>query len=450
MKKIIVLLFVSLLYTNKVSSQENNELKKDSLLSSTISSEITENPLDTLTRAVSALIDDNLKAKRLKITGYVQPQYQYIDSAGAQSFAGGDFSNGTNNLYSRFTMRRGRFKFTYTYNNIVLMVNIDATEKAMAMRETYAKIFDPKWNMFSLTAGLLQAQFGFELNQSSGERETPERARFNQILFPTERDLGAFGSMVIPKSMPLLYGLKLDVGIMNGVGGVNPEFDNFKDYTGRLQYTKTTKSEKAIFSVGASYYNGGYKIGKPKDYVFTTLANGDKGFNFSNDTANYGRKAKREYIGVDAQVSIDWLIGITTLRAEYIQGEQPGTNASTQRANNSPSGVVTAPIYHRTFNGAYFYWVQDIGQSKFQVVAKYDWWDPNVKISGKDIGKTGTGTNAGDIRFDTYGFGLNYHINANAKVMAYYDIVKNETTVVNAYKKDVPDSVFTLRFQVKF
>lgn len=450
MKRIIVLLSISVLFTNRLFSQEVTENKKDSseVVSKII--EPTESPLDTLTRAVAALMDDNLKNKRLKITGYVQPQYQYIDSAGAQSFSGGDFSNGSNNYYSRFTMRRGRFKFTYTYNNVVLMVNIDARETGLAMRETYAKISDPKWNMFSLTAGLLQTQFGFELTQSSSEREAPERARFNQILFPVERDLGAFGSIVIPKSMPLLYGLKADVGMMNGVGGVNPEFDNFKDFTGRLQYTKPTRSERAIFSVGASYYNGGYKIGKPKDYVYTTMANGDKGFDFSADTANYNRKAKREYFGVDAQASIDWVIGITTLRAEYIQGEQPGTNASNQRANNSPNGAPTAAIYHRNFNGAYFYWVQDIGHSKFQVVLKYDWWDPNVKIAGKDIGKTGTGTNAGDIRFDTYGFGLNYHINAYAKIMAYYDVVKNEVTEVSNYKKDVPDNVFTLRFQIKF
>ncbi|MEO6904349.1 MAG: hypothetical protein ABI315_14510 [Bacteroidia bacterium] len=36
----------------------------------------------------------------------MQPQWQYIDSAGAPSLAGGDFSNAGNPYYSRFTMRR--------------------------------------------------------------------------------------------------------------------------------------------------------------------------------------------------------------------------------------------------------------------------------------------------------------------------------------------------------
>lgn len=409
------------------------------------SQEQQENPIDTLTRFVSNLSDDISKMKRLKITGYVQPQFQYIDSAGAPSVAGGDFSNGTNNYYSRFTMRRGRIKTTYTHENALLMVNVDITERGLFMRETYAKITDPWTNMFSLTMGLLQTQFGFEVTQSSAERETPERARYNQTLFPTERDLGAFGSMVFPKSSKL-NGLKVDVAVMNGVGGVNPEFDSHKDFTGRIQYSKATKNEKINFAIGASYYHGGYRIGKVKDYNFTTMANSDKGFDFAPDTANYNRVAKREYFGADFQLSLDWKIGITTLRGEYIMGENPGTSTT----NRSPLTAPTSSIYHRNFDGAYFYFIQNIGQSKFQVVAKYDWFDPNVKVSGKDIGKAGTNTNLGDIRFDTYGFGVTYRVNHNLKFTAYYDVVQNEVTQVNAYKKDIPDNVFTLRMQVKY
>jgi phosphate-selective porin len=407
--------------------------------------ETTETPLDTLTRSVVNLMDDVSKMKRLKITGYVQPQFQYIDSAGAPSVAGGDFVNGTNKYYSRFMMRRGRFKFTYTYQNVLLMVNTDATEKGLNMRETYAKVTDPWLNMFSLTAGLLQVQFGFEVTQSSGDRETPERARYNQTLFPTERDLGAFGSLVFPKSSPL-NGLKLDVAVMNGAAGVAPEFDNNKDYTGRIQYSKTTKSERLTFAIGASGYYGGYKIGSVKDYKFTTLANGDKGFDFSSDTGFVERLGERIYMGVDAQASIDWKIGITTLRAEYIQGTHPGTDKS----NRSPSVLPTSAIYQRDFNGAYFYFIQDIGTSKFQVVGKYDWFDPNVKITGQDIGKTGTRTNLGDIRFDTYGFGITYRINSYAKIMAYYDVVNNEASQVAGYKQDIKDNVLTIRMQIKY
>jgi hypothetical protein len=408
--------------------------------------EETANPLDTIARNVQVIQDELKVMKRLKITGYVQPQWQYIDSAGAPSFAGGDFTNGTGKYYSRFTMRRGRFKFTYDFENVQLMVNTDATEKGLAMRETYAKVTDPWTHMFSLTAGLLQVQFGFEVTQSSSVRETPERARYNQILFSTERDLGAFGSMVLPKSSPL-YGLKVDVAVMNGVAGVNPEFDSHKDFTGRVQYSKTTKNEKVTWAVGASGYYGGYRLGAVKDYNFKTLANGDKGFEFATDTADYTRVGKRIYQGADAQFSLDWKAGITTLRAEYIMGEQPGVTSNSL----SPRVAPAASIYHRKFNGAYFYFIQNIGQSRFQAVAKYDWYDPNIEIAGKDIGKAGTNTkNVGDIRFDTFGFGLTYRINAYAKIIVYYDKVKNESTLVPGYEKDIKDNVTTVRMQIRF
>ena len=407
--------------------------------------EVTEAPLDTLTRSVQVLQDEMRVLKRLKITGYIQPQYQYIDSAGAPSFAGGDFVNAGSKYHSRFMIRRGRFKFTYTYQNIQFLLNTDATEKGLAMRESYVKISDP-WNRgFSVIAGLLQVQFGFEVAQSSSVRETPERARYNQTLFSTERDLGVFGTYQAPKTSPLA-GLKITAAIMNGVAGVNPEFDNHKDFTGRIQYSKTAKSEKFTWAVGASGYYGGYRLGAVKDYNFVTFADGTKGFDIAPDTANRNRIGERRYVGADAQASFDWPAGITTLRAEYITGEQPGTSVNSL----SPKIAPIASIYHRTFNGAYFYFIQDIGTTKFQAVVKYDWYDPNIKIKGKDIGSAGTNTNAGDIRFDTYGFGVTYRINAFAKIIAYYDWVKNEGTMVKGYGRDIKDNVLTIRTQIKF
>jgi hypothetical protein len=49
-------------------------------------------------------------AKKLKISGYVQAQYQKAESDGIESFAGGNFGTGIDN---RFSIRRGRVKFTF-------------------------------------------------------------------------------------------------------------------------------------------------------------------------------------------------------------------------------------------------------------------------------------------------------------------------------------------------
>jgi phosphate-selective porin len=446
MTKKLTLLIGLVLFSKSIFAQEpatKDSIAIDTSISPIVSEEV-EAPIDTLTRAFNRLADEVGKSSRLKITGYLQPQYQYIDSAGAPSFAGGDFANGNNKYFSRFTMRRGRFKFTYNYENVEFLCNIDATERGLFMRETFVKVSDPWLNMFSLTAGLLQDQFGFELTQSSGVRETPERARFNQILFPVERDLGIFGSVVFPKSS-FLYGLKIDAAVMNGVAGVNPEFDSNKDYTGRLQYSRSTKDEKISYAIGVSAYYGGYRIGNQKDYNFGAV-NTEKGFVFAKDTANYNRLAKRIYYGVDAQASIDWAIGITTLRAEYITGEQPGTASN----NNSPRAAPTAAIYHRQFDGAYFYLIQNIGQSKFQAVVKYDWYDPNIKLAGKQIGIASTNTNSADIKFTTLGFGGTYRINTYVKFMLYYDLVKSENTLVKGYTQDLKDNVITARLQFRF
>lgn len=406
-----------------------------------------EQPIDTLTRYVAGIGSDLSVLKRLKITGYIQPQWQHIDSAGAPSYAGGDFvaSDGKSPISNRFMMRRGRFKFTYDYENVRFLMNVDVTEKGVFMRETYVKVTDPWLKMFSLSAGCLQVPFGYEVTYSSSERETPERARYNQILFPTERDLGLFGTIEFPSRSPL-YGFKIDVSVINGSAGVSPEFDSNKDFTGRLQYSKTSKNEKTTYAIGSSFYTGGYRTGTVKDYEFKTLPNGDEGFVFAEDTSDYNRVSERSYMGIDGQVSISTRAGITTLRAEYITGEQPGSSS----ASKSPSAMPTSSVYHRDFNGAYFYFIQGIGQSKFQAVVKYDWYDPNTKISGKEIGKSGTNTNTGDIRFDTYGFGIVYHMNRNVKLMTYYDLVKNEETLVSAYSKDIPDNVVTVRLQCKF
>lgn len=401
--------------------------------------------IDSLSGRVTQLTGEMAKLKQLNISGYIQPQWQYIDSAGAPSVAGGDFSAGSNKYYSRFMIRRGRIKFKYDYKNVQFVLQPDITEKGVFMRETFLKISDPWVKVFSLTAGMWQDQFGFELTQSSSARETPEHARFLQNLFPTESDLGAFITIAPGKSSSF-YGLKLDAAVMNGSAGIAPEFDSHKDFTGRLSYSRTSKNEKTSFGIGVSSYYGGYRIGNVKDYNITTSSTGLEAYTPSADTADYNRVAKRIYFGFDFQLSIDSKIGNTTIRAEYAFGEQPGTDKSSKSLGAPP----VSGIYHRQFDGAYVYLIQNIRQSKFQVVAKYDWYDPNIKLSGRDIGKTGTNTKVADIRFDTYGFGINYKLNANMKITAYYDYVVNESTNVSGYAKDIKDNVVTVRIQYKF
>jgi len=91
---------------------------------------------------------------------------------------------------------------------------------------------------------------------------------------------------------------------------------------------------------------------------------------------------------------------------------------------------------------------------------RYDVYDPNTAVSGNEIGQAVTGsvsTNDADVKYSTVGLGLNYRLTSNVKLMAYYDIVKNEKTsnIVNSstlkdLSHDRKDNVFTFRMQYKF
>jgi hypothetical protein len=140
-------------------------------------------------------------------------------------------------------------------------------------------------------------------------------------------------------------------------------------------------------------------------------------------------------------------LGSTQLRGEYLFGDQPGGSSSSKSPNAST--LPTADTYLRNFRGGYVMLVQDLGKLPFAAVLKYDWYDPNTKISKNEIGLNNT--NKGDIAQNTFGFGMLWNINASLRLQAYYEINKNEKTEnLTAYNDDRKDNVFTLRMQYKF
>ena len=79
---------------------------------------------------------------------------------------------------------------------------------------------------------------------------------------------------------------------------------------------------------------------------------------------------------------------------------QPGTASTTAIPDHLPNtNGVPVPTYIRHFNGAFFYFLQNIINTKHQLLVKYDWYDPNTKVKGNEIGKPGTNLTAADIKF---------------------------------------------------
>lgn len=425
---------------------------------------------DTVYPILEKLQSDVALLNRLKITGYIQAQFQKADTAGIESFAGGNFKSGDNLIDNRFAVRRGRVKFTYDYAFSQFVLQVDVTEKGVGIKDAYVSFTDPWINCFAVTAGMMDRPFGYEIGYSSGLRESPERGRMSQTLFPGERDLGAKLTFQPPKTSRFNF-IKLDAGLYNGIGPTAIDFDSYKDFIGHLTVNKTTKNEKIKVGLGASYYNGGWRQGTRYNYSMSdvALSSGVNGMAFEVDSINssIGDKLRREYYGVDAQASFDLPFGLAQLRGEFITGTQPGiaknstsptTQPSTTKEFNKP---VNDDAYSRKFNGAYFYWIQNIFQTRFQTVVKYDWYDPNTDVSGNEIAAKVAGkikaTGAADIKYSTLGLGLNYKWNSQVKITAYYDMVKNETTgnitdpsTLKDLSHDRNDNVFTIRIQYKF
>ena len=451
---------------------------------------------DTLPGHVAGIRQELDVLKRIKISGYIQAQYQITDSAGSQGFAGGNFAPGVD---KRFILRESRLKLQYDapinekgWSTSQFVFQIDASQNGLALKDMYAKFTDPWSGWFSITAGMQNRPFGFEIVYSSSLRESPDRGRMSQIIFPGERDLGAMLTIQGTKLSNWDW-IKLDLGMFNGTGApgagasVN-DFDKFKDFIGHIGLSKSYKSELIKWGLGASYYKGGFRQDVADNYKFGTDANSVKGFMIDKKKADINTSlvaqlsVKRTSVGFDGQINIDWLPGITTLRAEYIQGKQPATSGSSASPSSLPSSTVTtftsvttidttsgaaattttaktstipSDIYTRNFNGAYFYFLQNIGNSPWQTIIKYDWYDPNTDIKGDEIGKSVASgfkaSNATDLKYSTWGFGLAYRWDANVKLTAYYDLVTNETSKnLSGATNDIKDNVFTLRAQVKF
>jgi len=409
--------------------------------------------------------------KKLKFSGYIQAQWQKADTIGSPSVAGGDFK-GTDN---RFQVRRARLKAAYSGTNSNIAMQLDLKDDgSVKVKEAYGIYTEPLLNAFSLTGGIFNRPIGFEVEYSSSTLESPERARVLQTLFPDECDLGAKLTIQAPKTSSWNF-LKLDVGLFNG-NAITSETDKFKDLIAHLSFKKVLMDENLQISGGISYYLGGFA--SPPG----TLMKWNSADSTFKADAGYkkGDRIDRKYFGIDAQISLNSALGLTSLRAEYLWGQQPGTFKSTV----SPKGAITdtkdyiikdtlgnavtytatvkPDIYLRNFNGGYVMLVHRLMQTKHEIVAKYDWYDPNTDASGDELVSKNKNVGPSDLKFTTIGLGYNYYATPNVRLSVYYDMVSNEKlnakynkaviaeNGVKNYTSDLKDNVLTLRVLYKF
>ncbi len=403
---------------------------------------------DTAGQAIAAMQSLLQNLNKIKISGYLQGQFQVADSTGIKSYAGGDFPAASD---KRFSLRRGRLKAMYDNTLTQFVLQIDVTEKGFAIKDVYGKLTDPWLQTFGLTVGVTNRPFGYEIGYSSSMRESPERGRMSQILFPGERDLGAMLTIEPPKTSSFNF-FKIEAGLFNGTTGSASDFDKRKDFIGHLILRKSLVRETMKLSGGISYYDGGWRLDTAR--FFSKVITGDDGvkiFEKDPDPETKGKIMRRNYYGLDFQASYETpVIGMTTIRAEFIGGTHTGLKSSNDSPKELPVDSKTklqADAYQRNFIGYYLYFLQNIGPLPLQLIVKYDLFDPNTDVKGNDITAV---LGAGDIAYTTTGLGLAYRFDSNIRFTAYYDMVTNEKTQLSGYTKDLKDNVFTLRMQYKF
>jgi hypothetical protein len=424
---------------------------------------------------VDGLSEDYLETKntvaglaKLKVGGYVQVQWQHSDSIGGPVLAGGNMPVNTDR---RLQVRRARLKTSYDAGTSKYILEIEAlpggvtpaglTASGVALKDVEIIMMEPWLKTFSLDFGVMDRPFGFEIPYSSSLIETPERSRFENNFFSGEKDLGVALGIDPGADMGILNYFNFKGGLYTGMGGSSPnldEIDREMDFIGRLGFKAPMPDVGLDVDGGFSAY-----LGQVEDASDTAFELSGKAFAASAN--NKLKTFDRQVFDVDGQLYYDIpVIGGTSLRAEYEWGEVPGTSGSakpyapaTQVGPFSAATVVGTPtLFKRNVAGWYITWVQNLG-SMFQGVLRYDMYDPNTDVEGKDIGVAANkGLGAADIAINTLGYGLIYHWSGNLKFTAYYDMIMNEkindaaTGGLAAWKKDLNDNLFTFRAQVKF
>jgi hypothetical protein len=489
------------------------------LANDVIWAQVKEADIDTISQKVMTINDkvsgieeritnaenDLYKMTKIKISGYIQAQWQNYEASSVYP----------NNFFS---VRRARIKFQYEpVNGVVFVLQPDFMPGNITIKDAYAQVNEPWLKTFSLWAGKFNRP-NYEVEYSSSNREVPERSRVIRAIYPDERAIGAKLEIHPPK-IPL----KFQLAVFNGNAGIatpdingtpviiqNADFDNHKDLMARLTYAFKLGKFGGL-TIGAHGYYGGMKANS------TTVLNSN--YSYKSTLDNIGKIVPNNWIGFEAQLYMDVLGGLA-LKGEYITGVNSNIGITTSSSTVTQSQLLkndtlwltttttktstNTPAITRNFSGWYVYLIKNIGKRN-QIAVRYDWFNPNTKLSADSIGTnkysasttkttnditySGTGTviasnqqsivvnnsalksGTSDVAYGTWTLSYSYFFSDNIKFMVGYEIPMNRKSgyikadgsstltsnyTVNGvtssydYTSWVKANVLTVRVQVKF
>jgi phosphate-selective porin len=408
MKKLITTLFslLALTYAGFAQVQVSDSVKE--------ALDNHQGKLNALDERVLVNEADLSKLNKIKVSGYVQAQWDSYQS---------DLYK-TNEPSNTFYIRRARVKFTYeATDGVKFVLQPDFSTGNLALKDAYAVVNLPRLKGWQLWAGQFNRP-DYEVEYSSSSREVIERSRLIRAIYPGEREVGA-KLEYSGTNVPVLFQLAALNG--NFTGSQQKDADSKKDIMARFVYMAKLPSAGLGIDFGVNGYFGGVRA-KTNKYVSES--------NGIVDSISVGDYLKKQWFGGEVRIYSD-ILGGTSIKAEYIAG----TNSSA-----STTALKTDPNKIRKFSGYYIYLVKNIG-NKNQLVARYDFYDPNTKLSG-DNAKS-------DFYYKSWNLAWQYYLNDNLRISLNYDMPVNEkdSAVKNANgvaTSQLKDNTFTVRIQAKF
>jgi phosphate-selective porin len=374
-----------------------------------------EGKLNALDDRVLVNESDLGKLNKIKVSGYVQAQWEHY---------GTDLEK-TNGYNNTFFIRRARIKFTYEpADGVKFVLQPDLSTGNLALKDAYAVVNIPKLKNVTLWMGQMNRP-DYDVEYSSSSRELLERARVTTTIYPGEREIGAkleYTGIKIP--------ILAQVMIMNGnfTGTQAKDVDSHKDVMARLVYSVKLPAAGVGIDFGANHYFGA-NLAKTNQYV----KNSDGTLDSLN---NVWRYLDKNWTGGEVRIYADVLGGMS-IKGEYVAGIN--SVASTIATTSTNALKKASPNLYNNFAGYYLTLVKNIG-AKNQAVVRYDYYDPNTKLSGDAAN--------GALYYKTWSFAWQYYLNDNIRITAQYTMPKNETNASNP--SDYKDNLFTVRVQAKF
>jgi hypothetical protein len=377
---------------------------------------------------------------KIKVSGYVQGRLELHQYSQVGLDPGGKPS-----IFDRFYVRRGRLKVVYSGNNAEYLLQIDATGSGVVLKDAEASFVDT-WTPFNfkLTAGQFKVPFGYEVLQSSGDREMPERSRFIREFFPNERDRGV--RLNASRDWFRFSGAVVNGNFIQDSIYADTDPNGAKDIIGRVG----GDFDSVVFGVSGSYGKE-VKTTLAKPAVLTGVdANGDKMLTGAEIISTIPSPASYLYydrlrLGADIQAYIDVpSVGGLALKGEF----------ALQRDKNVSTPIVAANACNDvTAYGWYVAGIQNVGDY-LGVVVRVDQFRYNV---AERTGCPNLVTNPTSDKTTTFGGGFLLYGSTNIKFSVIGEKVTGKRLTMAGFNPGMTlpvtgtyDDRITFQLQAKF